>query len=112
MVGHSESGRGLSRSQEVLVLYRERSGEKSYGDAAVVSAGAFSIQRLEGSRFGMVVLWVLNGGQDGESWRKREWIARRQRNQCFQQSFARRASHVADDAGTRITLVLEFAAKS
>jgi hypothetical protein len=44
---------------KVLVLYRERSGEESYGNSGVVSAGAFSIQRLEGSRFGTVVLWVL-----------------------------------------------------
>jgi hypothetical protein len=50
---------------EVLVLYRERSGEEGYGNAATVGAGAFSIQRLEGSRFGTVVLWVLNGGACG-----------------------------------------------
>jgi hypothetical protein len=29
-------------------------------------AGAFLIQRLEGSRFGTVVLWVLNGSEDGK----------------------------------------------
>ena len=77
-----------------------------------MGAGAFSIQRLEGSRFGMVVLWVLNGGEDGESGRKRERIARKHRNQCFRQGFAQRASHGADDAGTRIMLALESAAKS
>jgi hypothetical protein len=31
------------------VLYRERSGGKSFGDAGLTSAGAFSIQPLEGS---------------------------------------------------------------
>jgi GxxExxY protein len=58
----------LINLHEVLGLYRERSGEESYGNAGVVSAGAFSIQRLEGSRFGTVVLWVLNGGAGGEGW--------------------------------------------
>jgi hypothetical protein len=48
------------------VLYRGRSGEECYGKAGVVWAGAFSIQRLEGSRFGTVVLWVLNGDAGGE----------------------------------------------
>src|SRR5271166_2319173 len=42
--------------------YRERTGEEGCRNAGVARAGAFSIQRLEGSRFGMVVLWVLNGG--------------------------------------------------
>ena len=51
---------------KVLGLYRERSGEGSYWNAGVVRAGAFSIQRLEGRRFGTVVLWVLNGGAGGE----------------------------------------------
>jgi hypothetical protein len=50
-------------AREVLVLYRERSGEESCGDAGVMSAAAFSIQRLEGSRYGTVELWVLNGGE-------------------------------------------------
>ena len=40
----------------------------SCGRAEILGAGAFSMQRLEGSRFGTVVLWVLNGGAGGESW--------------------------------------------
>src|SRR5215471_1801854 len=44
---------GLSGPQ-VLVLYRERSGEKDFGECWRLTAGAFSIQRLEGSR-----LWNL-----------------------------------------------------
>jgi hypothetical protein len=45
-VGHSEKGtsRKPDREREVLVLYRERSGEESFGNAEVLSAGAFSIQ--------------------------------------------------------------------
>ena len=51
---------------QVLVLYRERSGERGSGSAGIMSAGAFSIQRLEGSRFGTSVLWVLYRGAHGE----------------------------------------------
>jgi len=54
------------RSWEVLVLYRERSGGKSLENGGNREAGAFSIQRLEGSRFGTVVLWVLNGSAGDE----------------------------------------------
>ena len=75
-------------------------------------AGAFLIQRLEGSRFGMVVLWVLNSGRDGKSWMKQELIARVRRNQCAREGFAPPVSSRAGDAGTRVALVLEFAAKS
>jgi hypothetical protein len=54
----------------------------------IMSAGAFSIQRLEGSRFGMAVLWVLNFGEDGKGERKRESIGRRHRNDCSRDGFA------------------------
>lgn len=64
---------------EVLVLYRERSGEESLGDAGILSAGAFSIQRLEGSRYRMVRLWVLNGAEGGEGWGSVESISRARR---------------------------------
>jgi len=43
------------------VLYRERPGGESFGDKGITGAGAFSIQPLEGGRFGTIVLWVLNG---------------------------------------------------
>ena len=59
---------GPERFRQVLVLYRERSGEESSGKAGIVSAGAFPIQRLERSRFGTVELWVLNSGEGGEGW--------------------------------------------
>jgi hypothetical protein len=42
----------------------------------ILSAGAFSIQRLEGSRYRMVRLWVLNGAEGGEGWGKVESISR------------------------------------
>ncbi len=64
------------------MLYRERSGEESSGNAGIMSAGAFSIQRLEGSRYGTVELWVLNGGEGGEGRGTRESMARKCRNQC------------------------------
>ena len=75
-------------------------------------AGAFLIQRLEGSRFGMVVLWVLNGGGDGESWRKGEVITLQHRNPCSREGFAQPVSPATGDAGTRVGLVLESTAKS
>lgn len=75
-------------------------------------AGVFLIQRLEGSRFGTVVLWVLNGREDGESWRKPERIARRHRNQCAREGFAQPVNPAEADACTRVALMFESAAKS
>jgi hypothetical protein len=63
--------------REVLGLYRERSGDGFFGDAGALSAGAFSIQRLEGSRCGMVVLWVLNASGSGGGRGTNDFIARR-----------------------------------
>ena len=60
----------------------------------------------------MVVLWVLNGGVDGGSWAERETIARRLWNRCSREHFARRVSHAAGGAGTRVGLALEGAAES
>jgi hypothetical protein len=51
----------LEKAIQELVLYRERSGGESFGDDGVTSAGAFSIQPLEGSRF-----W--NGRAMGFEW--------------------------------------------
>jgi hypothetical protein len=53
-------------SREVLVLYRKRSGEEMLGSAECQSAGAFSIQRLEGSRYESFELWILNSDSRGE----------------------------------------------
>ena len=60
----------------------------------------------------MVVLWVLNGGVDGESWAEREMIGRRRWNPCSREHFARQVSHASGGAGTRIGLVLEGPAES
>ena len=60
----------------------------------------------------MVALWVLNGGEDGECWGKRERIGRRCRNQCSPEGFALLTSHVFGNAGTRVVLVLGSAVKS
>ena len=43
------------------MLYRQRSGAESLGQEGIMSAGALSIQPLEGSRFGTFELWDLNG---------------------------------------------------
>ena len=65
-------------------------------------AGAFLIQRLEGSRFGTVVLWVLNGREDGESGVKREWSARGHRNRFAREGLAQPVNPAAADADTSI----------
>jgi len=45
---------------KVLGLYRKWSGEMRFGYGVMLSAGPFSIQRLEVSRSGSLPLWVLN----------------------------------------------------
>jgi hypothetical protein len=52
---------GPRRSWQVLGLYRKRSGRINSGKTWLFGAGAFSIERLEVSRFGAAVLCVLNG---------------------------------------------------
>jgi len=62
IVRHSENASERSsgyRSREVLVLYRKRSGEDISWNARHQSAGAFSIQRLEGSRCGTFELCIF-----------------------------------------------------
>ena len=88
------------------MLYREGSGEESFGHEGVVIAGAFSIQRLEGSRFGMVVLWVLNGREEREGWGIRESIGRKRGKRSSQEGFAEPDSPTTCTAGTRVALVL------
>jgi hypothetical protein len=75
-------------------------------------AGAFLIQRLEGSRFGTVVLWVLNPYAVGENGRRREWIAGGHQSQPARDGFAEPTSLAAGDAGRGIALVVESPAKS
>ena len=59
------------------MLYRKRSGGILYGGMALPIAGEFSIQPLEGSRFGTPALWdldVRSGGQRMASGRfEAEW---------------------------------------
>jgi hypothetical protein len=102
----------LPRSQEVLVLYRKRSGRLMIRVRGMPGAGAFLIQRLEGSRFGMVVLWVLNGGAEGESRGKPEVMVLKDCSPCWRERFARPVSAAAGEAGTRVGSMLESAAKS
>jgi hypothetical protein len=56
------------------VLYRKHSGAGTVEGGMVVT-GVFLIQRLEGSRFGIPTLWVLNEGTGGEGWVGGESIA-------------------------------------
>ena len=51
-------------------------------------AGVFLIQRLEGSRFGTLTLWILNGGAGGEGWGAGESIARRHLIRSSRQDFS------------------------
>ena len=88
------------------MLYRERSGAESLGQEGMLSAGAFSIQPLEGSHFGTFELWVLNGCECGESWRKRGLIARRRRNPCTGEGLVQTLDRQVGAADTRVALVL------
>ena len=87
MVGNAETmqtnGTPEDYSRYVLVLYRKRSGETGIGDEGAHGAGSFLIQRLEGSRFGMLRLWILNDGDAGASLGNREGAARGCRNRCW-----------------------------
>src|SRR5580700_438177 len=44
------------------------------GNGVDSHAGSLLIQRLEGSRFGIFALWVLNCAKRGESWSAGWWI--------------------------------------
>ena len=77
-----------------------------------MNAGAFSIQRLEGSRFGTVVLWVLNGCEEREGWEIRESIGRKRGNRSSPEGFPEPDSLTAGTAGTRVALVLGSALES
>ena len=115
MVGNPEvmpNGVVGDYSREVLVLYRERSGEESSGNAALLSAGAFSIQRLEGSRYGTVQLWILDGDAGGEGWGRIESIFRARPDRFWWEDYLLPWSRKAGDAGTRGALVFGSALKS
>jgi hypothetical protein len=58
--------KSLPTSSKVLELYRKRSGRHELrAKARILTAGAFSIERLEGSRFGRAnAYWVLNSIRD------------------------------------------------
>jgi hypothetical protein len=62
---------------EVLVLYRKHSGATVLRYEGMSIAGVFLIQRLEGSRFGIFELCVLNAGEHREGWETRESITGR-----------------------------------
>ena len=75
-------------------------------------AGAFLIQRLEGSRFGISTLCVLNRRAGGEGWGKRERIARQASQLLLVTGFLRRYIHAAGDAGRRVSMVFGQALES
>jgi hypothetical protein len=52
-----------------------------------MNAGAFSIQRLEGSRGGKLVLWVLKGREEREGWGIRESVSRECGHRSWWQDF-------------------------
>jgi hypothetical protein len=62
---------------QVLVLYRKHSGATVLRYEGMSIAGVFLIQRLEGSRFGIFELCVLNAGEHREGWETRESITGR-----------------------------------
>jgi hypothetical protein len=52
------------------VLYRKRFGAQSSGWQRLPIAGSLLIQPFEGSRFGMLALWILNNGETAGC----EWV--------------------------------------
>ncbi len=70
-----------------------------------MSAGAFSIRRLEGSRCGMLVLWVLNGGEEREGWGIKESISRKRGQQSSRQDFPETRSLTTGVVGAGVALV-------
>jgi hypothetical protein len=75
-------------------------------------SGVFLIQRLEGSRFGMVALWVLNGGKKLGGRGGSELTAGERGNVCVNEDCSQPVSRVGDEKGRRIALVVECAAES
>jgi len=102
----------LDRCRQVLVLYRKRSGDEFFGYAGILSAGAFLIQRLEGSRFGTLKLWVLNGANGGEVRGRREWIGRKRRRECWLEDFAQLPRESAGQAGALVALMFGWTLES
>ena len=68
-------------------------------------AGVFLIQGLEGSRFGMPTLWVLNGCADGEGRDEGELVSRGPGSPSWQEDFSQPLRHESGDAGTRVAMV-------
>jgi hypothetical protein len=77
-----------------------------------VCAGAFSIQRLEGSRFGAVGLWVLNYGEEGKGWDSSELIVCWRRNQDSRDGFPQLFTEEVGGAGADMALVFRKVLKS
>jgi hypothetical protein len=75
-------------------------------------AGVFLIQRLEGSRFGIPTLCVLNSRGGGEGWGKRERIGRQASQSLLVTGFLCRHINAAGDAGTRIAMVFDHELES
>jgi hypothetical protein len=72
-----------------------------------MSAGAFSIQRLEGSRLRTVVLWVLNGREERDGRGKTEWIGGKPGMRSSRKDFQETHSLTTGAAGTRVASVFE-----
>ena len=95
-----------------LGLYRKRSGEESFVSTRVMSAGAFSIQRLEGSRGGILVLGVLNGREEREGWGIRESIRGRRGQWSSREDFPKVRSVTTGAVGARVVVVFGQALES
>jgi hypothetical protein len=68
-------------------------------------AGVFLIQGLEGSRFGMPTLWVLNACADGEGRDEGELVSRGPGSATSREDFPQPLSDGAGDVGTRIAMI-------
>ena len=76
------------------------------GNAGCQSAGAFSIQRLEGSRFGISELCIFNFGKSGESRRAGECRADGRFDWLSGRVFPKFHSRTAGNVDTRVVILL------
>jgi hypothetical protein len=77
-----------------------------------VNAGAFSIQRLEGSRCGIFELCILDADEDGQSWREVECFASGSLDCEWEPAFSETECRMEGSMGTRMAMSFKAMRKS
>jgi hypothetical protein len=94
------------------VLYRERSGGKSFDNGEIVRPERFRYSDLKEAVWETFELWILNGGEDREGAKKRELTMGERHNECSRRSFPRPMSQDAEGTGTLMALLFGQALQS